>query len=177
MTAVLSLERSASHDDVATSASKSCHASLRMSLTAASRGCDRSSNRRALRCVREDCRMSPETAQRLRFRGALVAGRWTRSQPSDIVELDGDTLLFSPWLRPNYELRRDDVAEVRIEKVRLPPFWWGTEFGSSSSAVVKLRSCSDHGDRACSARRFGNAAGRSFPRHGTRKCRSALLTR
>lgn len=71
--------------------------------------------------------MSPETAQRLRFRGALVAGRWTRSQPSDIVELDGDTLLFSPWLRPNYELRRDDVAEVRIEKVRLPPFWWGTD--------------------------------------------------
>ena len=71
--------------------------------------------------------MSPESAPRLRFRGALVAGRWTRSQPSDIVEINGDTLRFSPWLRPNYELQRGDVEEVRVEKVRLPPFWWSTD--------------------------------------------------
>lgn len=62
-----------------------------------------------------------------RLRGALVARRWTRSQPTDVVEVEAGELRFLPWLRPRYTLRRDEVATVEVERIRLPPFWWTTD--------------------------------------------------
>ena len=63
-----------------------------------------------------------------RFRGSLLRRRWTRSQPIDVVEVVGERLQFHPWLRHDYTLNRNDVAKVIVDKTRVMPFWWTTDF-------------------------------------------------
>lgn len=64
----------------------------------------------------------------VRLRGCLVAGKWTRSQPTDIVEVSRSHLRFSPWLRDSYEIERDQLQRIEVERIRMPPFWWSTDF-------------------------------------------------
>ena len=63
----------------------------------------------------------------VRLHGSLIAYRWTRSQPTDVVEVTAAQLSFAPWLRKNYTLMREDVAHVDVKRVRIPPFWWATD--------------------------------------------------
>jgi hypothetical protein len=51
-----------------------------------------------------------------RLRGSLVPRWLTRAQPTDVVIVERETLRCLPWLRKNYEVRRDEIDEIIVEK-------------------------------------------------------------
>jgi hypothetical protein len=135
------------------------------------------SHRRRLATAGED----PVVADRscvasapFRSRGELVAWRWTRGQPTDIVHVWADRIGLKPWLRTDIYISREEIDAIEFVFLRVFPFWWSRDVYfrlNDGSRVPKLFRPLRCGRFRAGVKALGYPV-RDLGREGLRKVRS-----
>ena len=63
-----------------------------------------------------------------RFRGSVMGSSSQRGNGLGSIEVDETGVTLRTALRREIEVRREEITRVEVRRVRVPPFWYATNF-------------------------------------------------